>query len=884
MLCNSKINNRPDKLLQSRLIKLAFSLVALAVTISSVFVYPDYYLYLTALTAVLISLCLLQAIKTLDAGEEAITYGGFANEILHHDFKAHCIENSIGETVIANSPAKELLKNSRVLDFLEENIAEGTANQTALYRLKTAAENLTAEKVTLELKRHSGNEKIFNETEWFEVSFRPIYLKRADIFESTFSIKRIKKETYLFWTLDNITAEKNMESIFQAEQKSLHDFLDDLPVALYVVDKDYTLEYANSSFAKLTGTPLEKISGTSLSSYLSTNCNLPPHQDLWKGCLHFINRDKKASECYIFQSSFREEQKYKMRGVVVSNLPSDKNLHQQIEDAHDKISWLFNNAPIGIAFFDLQGKILECNPSALKLFNTEKENLLHHDLNSFIKNEEQNNLRKCFDSVREHPFEATSVDIRLNLDNKKEVVASLYISSMKRFYAVENPASEGFVVYMIDATKQKNLEMQFAQAQKMQAIGQLAGGVAHDFNNLLTAMIGFTDLLLQRHGVGDPSFADLIQIKQNANRATVLVRQLLAFSRKQPLQPKLIDVTDNFAELSHMLKRILGEQITLKFHYGRDLGYIRVDPVQFSQVILNLAVNAKDAMNGSGTLDITTRTDILSENYQFGDDVIKPGEFVVIDVKDTGCGIPPENMNRIFDPFFSTKQNIVGSGTGLGLAMVYGIVRQTEGFIKVASEVGVGTTFSIYLPRTENNDEDTPENNNEVITRKNGTPVLTVQEKVNIPVAVSQKILLGLNISNTIDRSHTPSSSEAGKTRILFVEDEDSVRSFGIRALKKKGYDVVGCNSAENALDYISEDSRFNLLITDMVMPGISGAELTKIIKKKLPEIRVILASGYSEEIVRQELDNFDDFDFITKPYSLGDLTAKVFDVLNKDR
>lgn len=301
-------------------------------------------------------------------------------------------------------------------------------------------------------------------------------------------------------------------------------------------------------------------------------------------------------------------------------------------------------------------------------------------------------LQKSLQRISADTAQSEHLDIHLN-SARKEAIAAVYISAMQKLYTAAKPAAEGFVVYMIDATKQKNLELQFAQAQKMQAVGQLAGGVAHDFNNLLTAMIGFTDLLLQRHGVGDPSFADLIQIKQNANRAAGLVRQLLAFSRKQPLQPKLIDVTDNFAELSHMLKRILGEQITLKFHHGADLGFIRVDPVQFSQVIINLAVNAKDAMDGSGVLTITTRTELLGEPYQFGDDVIKPGEFVVIDVADNGCGIPPENMARIFDPFFSTKQNVVGSGTGLGLAMVYGIVRQTEGFIKVDSEVGRGTVF-----------------------------------------------------------------------------------------------------------------------------------------------------------------------------------------------
>jgi len=883
MLCNSKINTHPDKLLQSRLIGLAFSLVLLSITVVLFFVYPEYYLQLFALTILITSYCLMSAIKTLGAGEEAITYGGFAKELLKHDFKAYRIENSLRESILQNEPAKELLKQDNVLMFLEQHLSETQANKSAFYRLLTAAQNLTVEKATLSLKLHKDADKIFNDIEWFEVSVRPIYLKRADIFENKFSIKKIKRDTYLFWTLDNITAEKDMEHIFLTEKKSLHDFLDYLPVGLYTIDKDYVIEYANHSFASLLGQPIEDIPGHKLNDFLATNSPLPPRQDYWQGSLHFLRKDTDPLESFVLQTSCREEQNYKMRGVIVSGLPGTDDLQKKMEEAYDKISWLFNNAPVGIIFISQQGRILECNPVACKFFNCPHDNLLNTSLFDFTKAEENPTLLKGLDFIRSHPLETSNIDIHLNRTDK-EAVASLFISSMQRFYASASTSSTGFVLYLIDATKQKNLELQFAQAQKMQAVGQLAGGVAHDFNNLLTAMIGFTDLLLQRHGVGDPSFADLIQIKQNANRAAGLVRQLLAFSRKQPLQPKLIDVTDNFAELSHMLKRILGEQIVLKFHYGRDLGYIKVDPVQFSQVIINLAVNAKDAMNGSGTLDISTRTEILNENYQFGDDIIKPGEFVVIDVKDNGCGIPQENMNRIFDPFFSTKQNVVGSGTGLGLAMVYGIVRQTEGFIKVASEVGVGTTFSIHLPRFETNaEEEINLDDKEVITRKDGTPVLTVQEKISAPVNINQKILLGLNVSNAIDRSHTPTAAAAENTRILFVEDEDSVRTFGTRALKKKGYDVIGCNSAENALEYIEKDSRFNLLVTDMVMPGMSGAELTKIIKEKLPDIKVILASGYSEEIVRQELDNFDDFAFITKPYSLGDLTAKVFDVLNKE-
>ena len=883
MLCNSKINNRPDKLLQSRLIKLAFSLVTLTTAIILLFLYPEYHLYLIALTAVLASLCLLQTIKTLDAGEEAISYGGFANEIIYNDFQPKRIENALGEAIIQNDPAKDLIKTLPVLNFLEQNLAEGSANKANFYRLQTACLNLTKEKTVLSLVLHREQDKIFNDLEWFEITVRPIYLKKTDIFEGPFSIKKIKKETYLYWSLKNITAAKNMEDVFQVERKSLHDFIDDLPVGLYTVDKDSTIEYANRSFADFLGLPCEELSGRALSDFLATNETLPGRRDLWHGRLHFATADNNVNEAFVFQQICRENQNIKMRGVVITSLPTSDELKDDMEHAYDKISWLFNYAPVGIIFVSPDGQILNCNPKAYELFNRKEEELSRQSVFSFIKEEETAALKKAFEHVRQNPQRSSNLEIHLTT-HAKEAVVSLYISAMQRFHAAGAASAEGFVLYLIDATKQKNLELQFAQAQKMQAVGQLAGGVAHDFNNLLTAMIGFTDLLLQRHGVGDPSFADLIQIKQNANRAAGLVRQLLAFSRKQPLQPKLIDITENFTELSHMLKRILGEQITLKFRHGSDLGFIRVDPVQFSQVIINLAVNAKDAMESNGTLTISTHTDVLAEPYQFGDDTIKPGEFVIIDVSDTGCGIPPENMNRIFDPFFSTKQNVVGSGTGLGLAMVYGIVRQTEGFIKVDSEVGRGTTFSIHLPRFESDTEEGETlDSKEVVTGKDGTPIITVQEKIAAPVTINQKILLGLNVSNAIDRSHTPTSKEAENTRILFVEDEDSVRTFGVRALKKKGYEVVGCNSAENALDYMEKDPNFNMLITDMVMPGMTGAQLTKIIKDKLPEIKVILASGYSEEIVRQELDNFDDFDFITKPYSLGDLTAKVFDVLNKN-
>ncbi|MBP3418256.1 MAG: response regulator [Alphaproteobacteria bacterium] len=881
MLCSLK-THRPDKLLQKRLLQLAYSLIALAAAIILFMVYPEYYLYLILSMLILCIFCLALTIKTLRAGEEAISYGGFANEIIKNEFKARRIDNAAGEPVIQNDVARELLKNEPILEYLEKQLSENRLNKAAFYRLQTACRDLAAEKVTLALNLHHDRDRIFADEEWFEITVRPIFLKKTDIFEGPFSIKAIKKDTYLYWNFQDITAAKNMEHVFQEERKNLHDFLDDLPVGLYTCTRDFQIEYANHAFARIVGVAREDLIGTDFRKYLGENVETPQNTT-WSGRLFFVSTAHETIECFVAQESFRGNREYKIRGVAVAGIPSDRDVKKELSASLDKISWLFNYAPVGIVFINRDGQITDCNAKVRSFLGAAKENILLKSIFDYVKTEDTAELKKQFAAIYASADASASLDVHVSLGREERII-QLYISPMRRFYSFDISEIDGLVLYMIDATKQKTLEMQFAQAQKMQAMGQLAGGVAHDFNNLLTAMIGFCDLLLQRHGVGDPSFTDLIQIKQNANRAAGLVRQLLAFSRKQPLKPKLIDVTENFVELSHMLKRILGEQIMLEFYHGSDLGYIRVDPVQFSQVIINLAVNAKDAMNGSGTLSISTRTETLSEPYRFGADVIKPGEFVVIDVRDTGCGIPIENLTRIFEPFFSTKQNVVGSGTGLGLAMVYGIVRQTEGFIKVESIVGKGTTFSIHLPRFDaavDDEEEKRGNEQDTVKAKDGSPVLTVQEKITSPVAVSQKLIFGLNVS-AIDRS-VRENPDAASTRILFVEDEDSVRAFGVRALKKKGFDVVACNSAENALEQLEHDKNFGLLITDMVMPGINGAELAARVREQIPAVKIILASGYSEEIARRELAGSQDFDFLAKPFSLGDLTKKVFDVLSRN-
>jgi two-component system cell cycle sensor histidine kinase/response regulator CckA len=400
---------------------------------------------------------------------------------------------------------------------------------------------------------------------------------------------------------------------------------------------------------------------------------------------------------------------------------------------------------------------------------------------------------------------------------------------------------EGLTLHFIDVTEQKNLEIQFAQSQKMQAIGQLAGGVAHDFNNLLTAMIGFCDLLLLRSPPSDPSFADIMQIKQNANRAANLVRQLLAFSRQQTLQPRVLNITDILYELRHLVERLIGEHIELEVVHGRDLGLVKVDQGQFEQVIINLAVNARDAMPGGGTLTIRTANVHQDRQLRRGHESMPAGNYVLIEMTDTGVGIPKENLARIFDPFFSTKQ--VGSGTGLGLSTVYGIVKQTGGFVFVSSASGQGAVFQIYLPHCE--------------------PADAVQPaRSDISEVAAAKDL-------------------TGQGTIILVEDDDPVRIFGARALRNKGYSVIEARSGEAALDLIREAAQaIDLLITDVVMPHMDGPGLVREVREINPEMKVIFISGYTEDAFRQRLDSDVGIEFLPKPFSLKELAAKVRDVL----
>jgi two-component system cell cycle sensor histidine kinase/response regulator CckA len=375
-------------------------------------------------------------------------------------------------------------------------------------------------------------------------------------------------------------------------------------------------------------------------------------------------------------------------------------------------------------------------------------------------------------------------------------------------------------------------------------VGQLAGGIAHDFNNLLTAMIGYCDLLLEKYVPSDQSFNDVMQIKQNANRASNLVKQLLAFSRQQTLQPAILDVREMIRELSSLLKRLLGAKIELKVVSSQDLECVKVDQMQFEQIIINLAVNARDAMKDGGILTIQSSPYITKDPRFLRGDTMPPGEYVLIEVTDTGSGIPENYLSRIFDPFFSTKEK--GHGTGLGLSTVYGIVNQTGGFISVRSEIDVGTTFSLYFPMVSAQEKNIADSKDPVTEHK------------------------------TVDLT--------GNGTILLVEDEAAVRMFSSRALRDKGYNVIEAAHGEAALEFIQKDgNQIDLVISDVIMPKMDGPTLIEHIKKHNARMKVIFISGYTDDNFHESLSNDGQIHFLPKPFNLKELAYKVKEVMGHD-
>ncbi|MBA3527562.1 MAG: response regulator [Sphingomonas sp.] len=481
--------------------------------------------------------------------------------------------------------------------------------------------------------------------------------------------------------------------------------------------------------------------------------------------------------------------------------------------------------PIGLALVDRDGRFLTMNDGfrAAAGISSDMRPVYPGDL---VTKEDK---AAVADAVRRNARgPAMSGDIAVRLTrNPKEPVA-LTIAGLRGL-------GDAVVLLLLkDNSEEAKLKRQVAQATKMQAVGQLAGGVAHDFNNILTAIIGHCDLMLMRHTPGDSDYDDIHQIKSNSNRAAGLTRQLLAFSRQQTLRPQVLQLTDVVAEVSHLLKRLLGETVTLVVKHGRNLGSVRADPGQLEQVIVNLAVNARDAMvsgdRSGGTLTIQTYPVLANQVAELGSDILPIADYSALSVTDTGCGIAPNVLGKIFEPFFTTKE--VGKGTGLGLSTVYGIVKQSGGFIFADSKVGEGTQFVIYLP------------------------VHHVEQE-----------------SGKARRTAKPKANELwGSGTVLLVEDEPMVRTVAERALTRHGYTVVTATNGEEALEVLGRiGDEIVLLITDVVMPAMDGPTMVREARLSWPKLPILFMSGYAEEQLRKSID-LDNVLFLPKPFSVQEL------------
>ena len=483
---------------------------------------------------------------------------------------------------------------------------------------------------------------------------------------------------------------------------------------------------------------------------------------------------------------------------------------------------LLDVLPIGLALVDRDGRFLTMNAAFRQAAGLKGSGMPAYPGDLVVKEDKA----PVADAVRRNARgPAMSGDLAVRLTHQPSEPVALTIAGLRGL------GDAAVLLLLKDNSEEAKLKRQVAQATKMQVVGQLAGGVAHDFNNILTAIIGHCDLMLMRHTPGDSDYDDIQQIKSNSNRAAGLTRQLLAFSRQQTLRPQVLQLPDAVSEVSHLLKRLLGETVELVVKHGRSLGPIRADPGQLEQVIINLAVNARDAMaaKGGGILTIQTYSVKADQVAELGSDILPIANYSALSVTDTGTGIPPSVLGKIFEPFFTTKE--VGKGTGLGLSTVYGIVKQSGGFIFADSKVSEGTRFVIYLP---------------VHREEAGAAKTRKTEK-------------------------TKKDELWGSGTVLLVEDEPMVRSVAERALTRHGYTVITADNGEDALEIIAKNEPIDLLISDVVMPGMDGPTMVREARLSRPELKILFISGYAEEQLRKSID-IENVNFLPKPFSVTEL------------
>ncbi len=745
--------------------------------------------------------------------------------ILVTDRESRIIYANDAYRALSGAPAATDLKPVERLFTGSPDVSE------SVYRLSQAAKSAARASEELRLSPPPSGQ---GEVAWYRIHVRPL--------------QGVARDGLMVWTVSDETRDHARHETFFQDLQHAIDYLDHAPAGFFSAEPDGGIAHMNATLAGWLHYDLAQFSAGRLKiddivagdgGAMLAMISGPPGEVTTQQ----FDVDLKPRQGRLLPARILHKVAFSgdgtpgpSRSVVINRAPGEIK-GEDLRAAEVRFARIFNSTPVAIAAVDAAGAVLRPNAAFARLAQAAPKSDAKGRLSIFdlVAERDRAALRAAIEAAAQGNGEIAPLDVSLEGADAARS-ARLFVS------AADPGADEGAsaTIFALDTTEQRTLQENLAQSQKMQAIGQLAGGVAHDFNNVLTAIIGYSDLLLANHRPTDPSFQDIMQIKQNANRAAGLVRQLLAFSRRQTLRPQTLQLNDVLSELQMLLRRLVGETIQVDVVYGRDLWEVKADLNQFEQVIVNLVVNARDAIKDGGAITLRTRNFAAAECGELKEVEVVPADYVLVEVQDTGHGIPPEVRAKIFEPFFTTKD--VGKGTGLGLSMVYGIIKQTGGYVFCDSEPGKGATFRIFLPRR-------------------------VGDEIDEPVKTE---------------AARPAADLTGRGAILLVEDEEAVRAFAARALASRGYTVLQAETGLDALRVVEAASEpIDLIVSDVIMPEMDGPTMLTELRKRGLTAKVVFVSGYADDAFARNLPEGQDFVFLPKPFSLKQLIETVKGLMN---
>ncbi|WP_142416880.1 response regulator [Bartonella massiliensis] len=806
------------------------------------FFYPQSYLQKATL-AFLLFLAIIGVATLILSGMGILRYHALW---LHEDFDFSIFNKSDDAVVISDLSGFVYYSNQnyqKILTYKPEEscyrvIADLPGAGALSYRLKVAACNNFAAQEELRVEQPIFTNSTQKKSVWYNISVQPI-------------TKRKKK--LLFWRISDISHLQQTQEVFFSNLQEAINHLDQAPVGFVSVNARGTLLYANVVFAEWFSIDLANFTvgqyhfdslfenvGAQISwsdiclqinRYQSSGYSLPYSFLL---CLNSQTTGEKIFHCFISASSLVEEEAIYRIVIIPQQIEKKENDQLKLPNILEEY---FDASPFAIAVVDQAGKLAYMNNVFSSLTGCMGKTINFYDV---ISRHDYGQLERAFQKIASNKNYFVSLETVLEKNEERHL--RLHVMSMPSYYS--DSIQDLVIISVIETTEQKTLEDKMVQSQKLQAVGQLAGGIAHDFNNVLTAILMSCDLLLNTHRSSDPAHADLINIKNNANRAAALVQQLLAFSRKQTLRLEEVDFTEFLSDIRNLILPLLGNNTQLKIIHGRDLWSVEVDQASFQRVIMNLVINARDAMFDGGIVTIATNNITKQQSTEFNHLGLAIGEYVQLTISDTGTGISAAIQEKMFEPFFTTKE--VGKGTGLGLSMVYGIVKQSGGYIYCDSKEGEGAIFHIFLPR--------------YIPRIKGS--------------ISQKVEKDEEKDKNIDLT--------GSATVLLVEDEDAVRMGGVRALQMRGYTVLEAASGVEALSILEEKKgAVDIIVSDVVMPEMDGPTLLREVRKNYPDIKFLFVSGYAKDAFAKNLPQDAVFGFLSKPFTLKQLALTVKETLS---